>query len=113
MPTVALIASAAVPTTTPAALGCTSVNMGTAIVIFGAVATAAGDAQLWRWESAGAVDGTGAWYPYGAAFAVDPAALSGKYLQRYSVDKDNNSYFYLQLPTGATSNHAWIRGARL
>jgi len=110
---VTLATSTAAPSTTPTAQSLIAVELGTGIVIFGALATGSGDCQLWRWEAKGASDGTGAWYPYGAAFAVDSAVNDGKYLQRYAVDRDAMGYYYLQLPSGSTSGHARVRGAKL
>ena len=110
---VTLATGTAAPSQTPAALSLTAVELGTAITVFGALATGSGDLLLWRWEPKGASDGTGAWYPYGAAFTVDSAVNSGKYLQRYAVDRDAMGYYYLQLPSGSTSGHARVRGAKL
>ena len=110
---VTLATGTAAPSQTPAALSLTAVELGTAITVFGALATGSGDLLLWRWEPKGNADGAGAWYPYGAAFAVDSGANSGKYLQRYAVDKDAAGYYYLQLPIGSTSGHARVRGAKL
>lgn len=109
----ALTAATGAPTTPPTALGTTAIDLGSGLQIFGALASGSGDLQLWRWEPKGNADGAGAWYPYGAAFTVDSAVNSGKYLQRYAVDRDAMGYYYLQLPSGSTSGHARVRGAKL
>ena len=100
----------AAPSTAPTG---ESINLGSGVVVFGALASGSGNLQLWRWEPAGGSAGSGAWYPYGATFAADSAVNAGKYLQRYAVDRDSAAYWYLQLPGGSTSDHAKVRGARL
>ena len=108
-----LITSTSAPSTTPSALGTTAIDLGSGIHVFGALASGSGDLQLWRWEAKGGADSAGAWYPYGATFAVDSAVNGGKYLQRYAVDRDSGAHYYLQLPSGSTSGHARVRGVRL
>lgn len=110
---ITLTTSTSAPSQAPSALSLPPVALGTAIAIFGALASGSGDCQLWRWEPKGGSDSAGAWYPYGAAFAVDSAVNAGKYLQRYAVDRDAAGYYHLQIPSGATSDHAFVRGAKL
>jgi len=110
---ITLTTSTSAPSQTPSALSLTPVNLGTAIAIFGALASGSGDCLLWRWEPKGGGNNAGAWYPYGASFAVDSAVNGGKFLQRYAVDRDAAGYYYLQLPSGSTSDHAFVRGAKL
>ena len=111
--TATLLTGTAAPTQTPAALGTTPITLGSGLHVFGRLATGSGPLQLWRWEPLGAADGTGSWYPYGATFSVDSAVNSGKYLQRYAVDRDSGANWYLQLPGGSTSDHAKVRGVRI
>ena len=112
MATATLVTGTSAPSTTPTALGTTAIDLGSGLHVFGALGSGSGNLQLCRWEPTGG-DGSGAWYPYGATFTVDSAVNSGKYLQRYAVDRDSGAHWYLQLPGGSTSDHAKVRGVRL